>query len=521
MSISISIYLSRLTDKVNRYSTCLTVFMTLVCICAYDSAPADAAPAWPLKVSPNGRYLVDQDDQPFFLMADTPWSIPQALPDEVDIYLADRQSKGFTCILVQVIPWSSSSPGRRGEWAFLDTDNAPCNPIESYFDNLKTIIQKARSLDMLVTLTPAWVASYWWYRDKPCWPDYGRYLANKFADDPNIIWIHGGDQDPWNVQREIDIMNAIHDQELNELQIIPKLQSYHPAARSDIGVGRIGSSSQWFHDAVDFNSFQSNYGCNTNAYLTINADWNLFPTKPTWNMEPAYGVEKLDEDVRMGIYWSSFSGGTMGLAYGINKIFRMGYDDLWQTQLNHVTTDQYLALGNLLRTRQWWKLQPDGGYGPEDCDHAVRTIADDSSFMLIYTPVGRTMEVDMSRFGGQVTTQWMNARTGEYTIIGTFSNTGLQSFTTPNSEDWVLVLDSAGIAPPQNLQAVANPDVTVELSWQDMSGDEEGFVIMRRPWQGIDQWHSIIELPANTTGYTDIHFLGGQVQYRYQVGAYK
>ncbi|MCL4181739.1 MAG: VCBS repeat-containing protein, partial [Verrucomicrobia bacterium] len=31
--------------------------------------------AWPLKVSRDGRYLVDQDEQPFLLVGDSPWSL--------------------------------------------------------------------------------------------------------------------------------------------------------------------------------------------------------------------------------------------------------------------------------------------------------------------------------------------------------------------------------------------------------------------------------------------------------------
>src|SRR5436305_1036954 len=57
-----------------------------------------------LKVSPNGRYFVDQNGKPFFYLADTCWLLFQRLNhDEVDEYLKDRVAKGFTVIQAYVI----------------------------------------------------------------------------------------------------------------------------------------------------------------------------------------------------------------------------------------------------------------------------------------------------------------------------------------------------------------------------------------------------------------------------------
>ncbi len=57
-----------------------------------------------LKVSPNGRYLVDQDGEPFFYLGDTAWLLFQRFNhEEVDEYLKDRADKGFTVIQAYVI----------------------------------------------------------------------------------------------------------------------------------------------------------------------------------------------------------------------------------------------------------------------------------------------------------------------------------------------------------------------------------------------------------------------------------
>ena len=57
-----------------------------------------------LKVSPNGRYFVDQDGKPFFYLGDTCWLLFQRLDrEEVDEYLKDRAAKGFTVIQAYVL----------------------------------------------------------------------------------------------------------------------------------------------------------------------------------------------------------------------------------------------------------------------------------------------------------------------------------------------------------------------------------------------------------------------------------
>ncbi len=58
-------------------------------------------PSYPLKVSSNGRYLVDQNNTPFFIVGDNAWSlITELSKSDVEIYLADRASRGFNTIWV-------------------------------------------------------------------------------------------------------------------------------------------------------------------------------------------------------------------------------------------------------------------------------------------------------------------------------------------------------------------------------------------------------------------------------------
>src|SRR5690606_29121155 len=61
---------------------------------------------FPVRVSPNGRHLVDAGGKPFLLHGDTAWSlIVQLTKEETEEYLENRRQKGFNAILVNLIEY--------------------------------------------------------------------------------------------------------------------------------------------------------------------------------------------------------------------------------------------------------------------------------------------------------------------------------------------------------------------------------------------------------------------------------
>jgi len=62
----------------------------------------------------------------------------------------------------------------------------------------------------------------------------------------------------------------------------------------------------------------------------------------------------------------------------------------------------------------------------------------------------------------------------------------------------------------------------MHLTWQDNShgGDQEdGFIVQRKPYGGIDSWHQMAVLAPDTTTYTDTERIYGMITYTYRVGA--
>ncbi len=95
-----------LPNYANRGIPALVIGLTLlVSVTARANAPAApsassaSAPAYPLKVSGNGRYLVDQNNIPFLIAGDSPQGLIYRLSEaQADSYFADRQAHGFNTV---------------------------------------------------------------------------------------------------------------------------------------------------------------------------------------------------------------------------------------------------------------------------------------------------------------------------------------------------------------------------------------------------------------------------------------
>jgi len=60
------------------------------------ASSGSSAPVFPLKVSANKRYLVDQKNVPFLIVGDTPQGLMGRLNEhDAEIYFADREAHGF------------------------------------------------------------------------------------------------------------------------------------------------------------------------------------------------------------------------------------------------------------------------------------------------------------------------------------------------------------------------------------------------------------------------------------------
>ncbi len=304
------------------------------------TAPWDAH--GPLRVSANGHYLEHEDGAGFFWLGDTAWRLVSLGPDDVTHYLRNRADKGFTVIL-----FVATGLGRAtydGERPFVG-EGKPWPSVEfneAYWSHVDGIIGEAKRLGLYVALLA------WWGPDADSMfadPhthnfEYGQALAERYADQPNIIWVGSGEYHKpfmWEPLSEVHTSNLVRLVEgIRSVDRARHLLTMHPLS--------FLSSSEEFHDEawLDFNMVQTHVYHDYIDHL-VYGDWERTPAKPTVNAEPWYeGEEELFER-RTGVlkvpprdgrkfdtawiqryqaYWSVFFGG-IGYTYGHMNLWMM------------------------------------------------------------------------------------------------------------------------------------------------------------------------------------------------------
>jgi len=247
-----------------------------------------------LEVSQNGRYLITQDGSPFFWLADTAWELLHRCDrSEIDAYLKKRKSQGFNVIQTVVLAELDglNYPNTYGNTPLHDND--PSRPNDSYFQHVDYAIAKADELGMYVALLPTWGDKL----NLKSWgigPEvfniynarkFGAYIGARYSDRSNLIWIIGGDRNPRENSKDVEVWNAMAEGIASAAGGYEgTLMSFHSQPKED------GGSSTWFHNEkwLDFNMHQTGHCANQGTYKHITHDYQLSPKKPVLDGEPLY-----------------------------------------------------------------------------------------------------------------------------------------------------------------------------------------------------------------------------------------
>src|SRR5262245_52488784 len=83
----------------------ITICLILGCSSEVGNCiPSAGNPAYPLKKSGNGRYLVDQRGKPFLVAGDAPQALMVNISEsDADMYFANRKSHGFNAVWINLL----------------------------------------------------------------------------------------------------------------------------------------------------------------------------------------------------------------------------------------------------------------------------------------------------------------------------------------------------------------------------------------------------------------------------------
>jgi Protein of unknown function (DUF4038)/Putative collagen-binding domain of a collagenase len=415
--------------------------------------------AFPLKASPNRRYLVDQHGHPFFLLADTPWFLQKLPLPDVRRILDDRQAKGFNTLFLEILD-DSHLPSRDayGKAAFqppLDITH----PVEAYWRYADTVMEEATRRGFFIIMSDLWFGAgrgLWMHHVTPASARrYGRFLGRRYARFKNLMWMQCGDRNP-------DQRLAACTRELAHAlrEAAPQqLQTAHLAHE-------FASATFFAHDRWLDVDLAYTYAA---AYLQVAREYERTnPVRPIILGETGYEGEpnaiELLPDAKPGNLWTPFRirrqeywavlSGACGYCGG-TRLWR--FEANWRKVLNDKSSQQAPLILRLLESRPWWRLVPDtrhhlvtGGYGSwKQTDYVTAAGTEDGRLAIAYLPAGRPIDVALDRLRGPVTASWFDPTTGRSKQIdgSPYPNHGSRRFQPPGrngagAPDWVLLLES-------------------------------------------------------------------------------
>lgn len=433
-----------------------------------------------LKISANKRFFQTADGKPFFWLGDTGWLLfVKCNREEAILYLDTRKQQGFNVVQAMVLHDMSNTKNVYGDYALTDFDaakpdvtpsNNPANAEQyDYWDHMDFIIDEAAKRGIYMALVPTWGSNVKGGKINEVQAEaYGKFLAKRYKNKSNIIWLNGGDingKDGYAVWEKLG--STIKNFDNNHLM------TFHPRGRT--------SSTDWFHQSLwlDFNMFQSghkSYAQDTSSkerrhfgednWKYVDEDYAMDPVKPTLDGEPSYedipyGLhDTLDgywnaADIRRYAYWSVFAGGA-GFTYGHNAVMQYYVPgdttasffpkQHWKTGLTAEAATEMKHLRKLMESKSYLDRTPAQELVVDNADKYNRVAATKGNgYAMFYVYNGRNFTVAIAKLKfAPSKASWFSPSDGKYYPVQNYKK-GMAEFDPPgvqkDGNDWVLVLE--------------------------------------------------------------------------------
>lgn len=429
------------------------------------SRPDPEGPPFITSVSPDHRYFLDQYGKPILIKGDSPWSMMTDLsPAQAEFWFSTRERQKFNASIVSLLGSpDNGGPNEDGSTfdglrPFVDGDVLRWN--EPYWDRVASYVRMAADHGITVMLYPVdgWTIGHAFVPQTidQCLR-YGRRVAERLADLPNIVWMTGGDYTPAtdDTARGSDVdrcWDAV-------MRGVRESGDGRPFSLQLNAQKSISSDNPFWARRVDWNFVYTYYP----TYRAVLEAYGRTPTMPAVVGESNYEGENnqpeslptTDETLRRQVLWSLTSGAAGEFRGSDDWEFKPG----WEARLSTTAVAQATRLHELFAGLRWWQLVPDtadelvtAGRGTRlttdtpmdvlDNDYATAARTPDGRQAVVYLPTSRTISVDTDVLSAGTHAAWVDPTSGRRTEVPLS-----RTFTTPGrneggDRDWILLLTS-------------------------------------------------------------------------------
>jgi hypothetical protein len=420
---------------------------------------------FPLSHQKGKRYLSDALGRPFLIHGDVAWSIAGQLTDaEIELYLDNRQAKGFNTILFNAPEpyYTSQSPPYNNVDGVAPFSPMPdfSQPNEPYWARVDRIVNGAKARGIVCMINPAYLGypggMDGWAKEIAAASEsqlktYGVFLAERYRQQ-NVIWCMGGDRDEsilikkqWNVASGIRTVRP------------DDIICAHPLA------DRVNADDAYTYwsSAAGF-SLNAIYGYETSGFFVYELAAQAYDRPgplPFVGFEFKYeNAAGADAAMLRRQSYGSILAGACGQFFGNLPIWHFDsprwssetYPGNWKTNLDSAGANDQRYVKRLFSSLDWWKLipKPDASLVTSNLgtgrNRLYPALASDASFAAIYVPHRQYVSIAMSSLRpNRVRARLYDPKRGIYAPAAgsPFGNSGIAHIWAPG--EGVLVLDEA------------------------------------------------------------------------------
>lgn len=446
-----------------------------------DPLGASIATRGPVETSikTSGKYF-SRDSLPFFWMGDTGWLLLVKLKrEQVLDYFTKRANQGYNVIQVMVLHDLKKAKNAYGKPALKDKNVALPELSEGYqfedtaqhdyWDHLEWVIDVAAEKGLYLALVPIWgtnVKNGW--VSIPQAEAYARFLAGRFGQKKNIIWLNGGDIRGSEKKEVWEVLGKTLE-ELAPLQI----KTFHPRGRT--------TSSEWFsgtnwmqfhmsqsgHRRYDQDTAMADLRFGEDNWKYIQLDHQREPLKPSLDGEPSYeGIPQGLHDttqpywdaaaVRRYAWWSVLEGAA-GFTYGHNAVMQFyqtgdstpayGARVYWQEALDAPGALHMRVMRSILQSIPFSTMKAGSeSIKNQEKEYGRIAVLSGENDVLLYNTLGRGFQMELPKNMQEQTIffQRIHPCSGEVVERGRIAANQLISFEaiSPHAEgkDWIIWL---------------------------------------------------------------------------------